>query len=125
MVGGRFRFRAIGVQYGLVAFVRWRLTHRLTSGLGGFVRARQLPVYDQPICPGEGYIGTPRLLAFELELITCAGDRVDSPRPVIIWWTHRLRGLGRHGILLSRRLLEPGSWFLRRIIMDSATFGPL
>jgi hypothetical protein len=47
----------------------------------------ELPVYEQPICPGEGYIWTPGYWAWngDDDYYWVPGTWVDAPRPGYLW----------------------------------------
>ena len=74
----------------------------------------ELPVYDQPACPGDGYIWTPGYWAWgDAELLLGAGDLGDGSRSRLPL-DSGLLGLGRQRLCFLRRLLGAASRFLRR-----------
>ena len=45
----------------------------------------ELPVYDQPICPGDGYIWTPGYWAWDGEYYWVPGTWVEAPEVGFLW----------------------------------------
>jgi Skp family chaperone for outer membrane proteins len=57
-------------------------------GVSVAIAPPDLPVYDQPICPGEGYIWTPGYWAWDPDLADyywVPGTWVEAPRPGLFW----------------------------------------
>ena len=73
----------------------------------------ELPVYEQPICPGDGYIWTPGYWAWDGDYYWVPGTWVMAPRSRVPL-DSRLLGLGRRRIPFQRRLLGPDRRFLWR-----------
>ncbi len=75
-----------------------------------------LPVYDQPLCPGDGYLWTPGYWAFDYDINDYywvpgnmgSGSRSRLPLDASIL------GLGRRWIYVLRRLLGTRNRFLWR-----------
>jgi WXXGXW repeat (2 copies) len=59
-----------------------------------------LPVYEQPICPGDGYIWTPGYWAWDNEYYWVPGTWVLAPEPGFLW-TPGYWGWGGSGFLFN------------------------
>jgi hypothetical protein len=68
----------------------------------GFVTAPppMLPVYDQPICPGDGYLWTPGYWAWDNEYYWVRGDWVMPPEAGYLW-TPGYWGWGGSGFMFN------------------------
>ena len=73
-----------------------------------------LPVYAQPICPGDGYIWTPGYWAYGDDgYYWVPGTWILAPEPGFLW-TPGYWGWGDGVYLLARRLLGTSHRILRR-----------
>src|SRR5579863_3124259 len=75
-----------------------------------------LPVYEQPVCPGDGYLWTPGYWAYDdsvSDYYWVDGQWVMAPEEGLLW-TPGYWGLGRWGIPIQRRLLGDSDRFLSR-----------
>jgi hypothetical protein len=59
-----------------------------------------LPVYEQPVCPGDGYIWTPGYWAWDNEYYWVPGTWVLAPQPGYLW-TPGYWGWGGAGFLFN------------------------
>jgi len=60
----------------------------------------ELPVYEQPICPGDGYIWTPGYWAWDGEYYWVPGTWVLAPQPGYLW-TPGYWGWGGSGFIFN------------------------
>jgi hypothetical protein len=67
-------------------------------GVSVSIAPPELPVYDQPICPGDGYIWTPGYWAWDGEYYWVPGTWVEAPE-VGYLWTPGYWGWGGGGFL--------------------------
>ena len=74
-----------------------------------------LPVYEQPICPGDGYLWTPGYWAYDDEdgYYWVPGTWVEPPRGRLSL-DPRVLGLGRQCLRFPRRILGTRGGLLRR-----------
>ena len=73
-----------------------------------------LPVYAQPICPGDGYLWTPGYWAYgEAGYFWVPGTWVLAPRPGVLW-TPGYWGWGGGAYLWHAGYWGPARWLLRR-----------
>ena len=73
----------------------------------------ELPVYEQPICPGDGYIWTPGYWAWDGEYYWVPGTWVLAPQPGYLW-TPGYWGWGGAGFIFNEGYWGPTVRFLRR-----------
>ncbi len=82
----------------------------------------ELPVYDQPICPGDGYIWTPGYWAWDGEYYWVPGTWVLAPEPGYLW-TPGYWGWGGSGFLFYDGYWGPTVGFYGGIDYGFGYFG--
>jgi hypothetical protein len=84
-----------------------------------------LPVYEQPICPEEGYIWTPGFWAYDDEdgYYWVPGTWVLAPEPGFLW-TPSYWGWSDEGVFIFHEAIgESTSAFMAVLVMATATSG--
>jgi hypothetical protein len=82
----------------------------------------ELPVYEQPICPGDGYIWTPGYWAWDGEYYWVPGTWVLAPEPGFLW-TPGYWGWGGSGFLFNEGYWGLGVGFYGGINYGFGYFG--
>ena len=82
----------------------------------------ELPVYDQPICPGDGYIWTPGYWAWDGEYYWVPGTWVMAPEPGYLW-TPGYWGWGGAGFFFNEGYWGPSVGFYGGINYGFGYFG--
>ncbi len=82
----------------------------------------ELPVYEQPICPGDGYIWTPGYWAWEGDYYWVPGTWVLAPEPGFLW-TPGYWGWGGSGFLFNQGYWGPEVGFYGGINYGFGYFG--
>ena len=76
-----------------------------------------LPIYDQPICPGDGYMWTPGYWAWDNEYYWVSGDWVMPPE-IGYLWTPGYWGWGGNGFMFNE-----GYWGLSMGFYGGVNYG--
>ena len=82
----------------------------------------ELPVYEQPICPGDGYIWTPGYWAWDGEYYWVPGTWVLAPQPGFLW-TPGYWGWGGAGFIFNEGYWGPTVGFYGGINYGFGYFG--
>ena len=82
----------------------------------------ELPVYEQPICPGDGYIWTPGYWAWDGEYYWVPGTWVMAPEPGFLW-TPGYWSWGGAGFVFSEGYWGPTVGFYGGINYGFGYFG--
>ena len=82
----------------------------------------ELPVYDQPICPGDGYIWTPGYWAWDGDYYWVPGTWVLAPEPGFLW-TPGYWGWGGSGFFFNEGYWGPTVGFYGGIDYGFGYFG--
>jgi hypothetical protein len=91
-------------------------------GVSVSIAPPELPVYDQPICPGDGYIWTPGYWAWDGEYYWVPGTWVLAPE-VGYLWTPGYWGWGGSGFLFYDGYWGPSVGFYGGIDYGFGYFG--
>jgi hypothetical protein len=91
-------------------------------GVSVSIAPPELPVYDQPICPGDGYIWTPGYWAWDGEYYWVPGTWVLVPE-VGYLWTPGYWGWGGNGFLFYDGYWGPTVGFYGGINYGFGYFG--
>jgi hypothetical protein len=91
-------------------------------GVSVTIAPPELPVYDQPICPGDGYIWTPGYWAWDGEYYWVPGTWVMAPE-VGFLWTPGYWGWGGGGFLFNEGYWGLGIGFYGGINYGFGYFG--
>jgi hypothetical protein len=91
-------------------------------GVSVSIAPPELPVYDQPICPGDGYIWTPGYWAWDGEYYWVPGTWVLAPEPGYLW-TPGYWGWGGSGFLFYDGYWGPTVGFYGGIDYGFGYFG--
>ena len=81
-----------------------------------------LPVYEQPICPGDGYIWTPGYWEWSDEYYWVPGTWVIAPEPGFLW-TPAYWGWGGNGFIFNEGYWGPSVGFYGGIDYGFGYFG--
>ena len=82
----------------------------------------ELPVYEQPICPGDGYIWTPGYWAWDGAYYWVPGTWVLAPQPGFLW-TPGYWGWGGAGFIFNEGYWGPSVGFYGGIDYGFGYFG--
>jgi hypothetical protein len=82
----------------------------------------ELPIYDQPICPGDGYIWTPGYWAWDGDYYWVPGTWVLAPEPGFLW-TPGYWGWGGSGFFFNEGYWGPSVGFYGGIDYGFGYFG--
>jgi hypothetical protein len=91
-------------------------------GVSVSIAPPELPVYDQPICPGDGYIWTPGYWAWDGEYYWVPGTWVLAPEPGFLW-TPGYWGWGGSGFIFYDGYWGPSVGFYGGIDYGYGYFG--
>ena len=91
-------------------------------GVSVSIAPPELPVYDQPICPGDGYIWTPGYWAWDGEYYWVPGTWVLAPEPGFLW-TPGYWGWGGSGFIFYDGYWRPTVGFYGGIDYGFGYFG--
>jgi hypothetical protein len=91
-------------------------------GVSVSIAPPELPVYDQPICPGHGYIWTPGYWAWDGEYYWVPGTWVLAPEPGFLW-TPGYWGWGGSGFIFYDGYWGPSVGFYGGIDYGYGYFG--
>jgi hypothetical protein len=81
-----------------------------------------LPVYEQPLCPGDGYIWTPGYWAWNDDYYWVPGTWVIAPEPGFLW-TPAYWGWGGNGFIFNEGYWGPSVGFYGGIDYGFGYFG--
>jgi hypothetical protein len=91
-------------------------------GVSVSIAPPELPVYDQPVCPGDGYIWTPGYWAWDGDYYWVPGTWVLAPEPGYLW-TPGYWGWGGSGFLFYDGYWGPTVGFYGGINYGFGYFG--
>src|SRR3984885_3250287 len=91
-------------------------------GVSVSIAPPELPVYDQPVCPGDGYIWTPGYWAWDGDYYWVPGTWVLAPEPGYLW-TPGYWGWGGNGFLFYDGYWGPTVGFYGGINYGFGYFG--
>ena len=91
-------------------------------GVSVSIAPPELPVYDQPICPGDGYIWTPGYWAWDGEYYWVPGTWVEAPEAGFLW-TPGYWGWGGSGFVFNEGYWGPTVGFYGGINYGYGYFG--
>ena len=91
-------------------------------GISVSIAPPELPTYDQPICPGDGYIWTPGYWAWDGEYYWVPGTWVLAPEPGFLW-TPGYWGWGGSGFIFYDGYWGPSVGFYGGIDYGYGYFG--
>ena len=91
-------------------------------GIAVTIAPPELPAYEQPICPGDGYIWTPGYWAWDGEYYWVPGTWVMPPEPGFLW-TPGYWGWGDGGFFFNEGYWGPSVGFYGGINYGFGYFG--
>jgi len=116
----RFSFRWVAIILAMLAFTAVSLAQ---IDISVNIAPPELPVYEQPACPGDGYIWTPGYWAWDgYEYFWVPGTWVLAPEPGLLW-TPGYWAWGGNGFLFHEGYWAPQVGFYGGINYGFGYFG--
>src|SRR5580692_6540582 len=116
----RFVFLAISILFVSMPFLATPASAQI--GVSVSIAPPELPVYEQPICPGDGYLWTPGYWAWDGDYYWVPGTWALAPEPGFLW-TPGYWGWGGSGFFFNEGYWGPEVGFYGGINYGFGYFG--